>query len=222
MWRSSIAERLEIDPLHSTRLWTYHTSRERRPGLLPRIMARLNDSGSLLRSHGRMTAICNCGSARCMKAGDRRIAVHALRVPWALSRRTVCPSGRPGTGARAEPTYMDTVLTCGIARRGPALLGGRVMLRRIAYVGENISLYGFGGASQRPWRQLGGSPYRRREVSGWLSAGWRAGQDTAQASCMDCLPLSRPEQRRGNIPTVDNRAAVQDKHRHQVSLASFG
>ena len=108
-----------------------------------------------------------------------------------------------GTGARAKPTYMDKVLTRGIVRRGPALLGGRVMLRRITYVGEKIALYGFWRAIAEAFEAIGGSPYRRREVSSWLSAGWRAGQDTAQASCMDCLPLSRPEQRRGNIPTVD-------------------
>jgi hypothetical protein len=42
--------------------------------------------------------ICNCGSARCMKADDRRIAVHGLWVPWALSVEP-CP---PLCGARAN------------------------------------------------------------------------------------------------------------------------
>jgi hypothetical protein len=85
----------------STRPCACHTSRERRSPRpqagWPRIMP-----ASLTQAPLEVTRsfdeICNCGSARCMKADDRRIAVHGLWVPWALSVEP-CP---PLCGARAN------------------------------------------------------------------------------------------------------------------------
>lgn len=164
-----------------------------------------------------MTEICNCGSARCMKAGIDELPYMAFRVPLALSveRGSYGPLMALSRWSARQPTCTDN----GADRVDAHVRYGRGIARRGWRDRRTRSKEAIGriGVSKAP---------RRRCQARYQQAGGRARIRLKLPARIPSFEkaLRRPEQRRGNVPNHGHRAilAIVQRLRHQVSLACSG